>query len=55
MISLQQFASQDFLGAIKGLFEQLKVPVNYSIDKPIRMSDVLHATMKKTVALHELL
>lgn len=50
MITLQKFASEDFLGAIKDLFAQLSVPVNYVSDKPFKKGDVLRITQKETVA-----
>jgi len=50
MISLQKFASDDFLGAIKDLFHQLSVPVNYVSDKAFRPTDVLKQTLKDTEA-----
>jgi hypothetical protein len=50
MITLQKFASEDFLGAIKDLFVQLSVPVNYVSDKPFKKGDVLRTTQKETVA-----
>ena len=48
MITLQKFASEDFLGAIKDLFVQLSVPVNYISDKPFKATDVLKLTLKDT-------
>lgn len=50
MITLQKFASEDFLGAIKDLFAQLSVPVNYVSDRRFKIEDVLRTTQKETVS-----
>lgn len=50
MITLQKFASEDFLGAIKDLFAQLSVPVNYVSDSRFKIEDVLRTTQKETVS-----
>lgn len=55
MITLQKFASEDFLGATKDLFAQLSVPVNYVSDKPFALDKLFGEHYKPNNDAHKLI
>lgn len=55
MITLQKFASEDFLGAIKDLFAQLSVPVNNVSDKPFALDKLFGEHYKPNNDAHKLI
>ena len=40
-MKLTYFKDIDFLQAIKGLFKELKVPINYVTDESVRIQEIL--------------
>ena len=48
-MKLTYFKDIDFLQAIKGLFQELKVSMNYVADEPTTAKEILKDTYKVTV------
>ena len=46
-MDLQNFQSDNFLQAIKNLFEDLNVPMNYISDEPTTVQEILKDTYKE--------
>ena len=46
-MKLTLFKEIDFLNAVKALFNELKVPVNYVTDEPTTVKEILKDTYKE--------